>query len=96
MKYSCYREREKAFLSEFCQQCFLKHDYLVIIILPRTAVESMFSQGLYVLKPGISALGNGITPDFSEGESLDPRLAIFFETALCFFSLPHNFGHSIE
>lgn len=37
----------------------------------------MFSQGLYVLKLGIAALGNGITPDFSEGGSLDPRLANF-------------------
>lgn len=37
----------------------------------------MFSQGLYVLKRGIAALGNGITPDFSEGEGLDPRLANF-------------------
>lgn len=48
-----------------------------------------------MLKPGIAALGDGITLDFSEGESLDPRLASFFETAQCFFSVSQNFGHSI-
>lgn len=69
---------------------------LVIIILPRTAAESMFSQGLYVLKPGIAALGNGITRDCSKGESLDLRLTNFFESALCFSSISQNFGHSIK